>query len=227
VRGKFICFIGIDGSGKTTLINETVRRFSEKGIKCKYVWGSYELFILRPFVVLGKKLFWGDKNSREDYITYVSSVNKVGKSGFLSICYQTAVFMEYFIQILFKIGVPLMMKSNIISDRYIYDTVISMKVNLGLKESSMHRIISAFLKIIPVPDLIFFVDVPEETAFSRKTDTPSIDYLRIRRGLFRKTAENHNAVFLDGARPIGELYSLIEGSILSNLIAPANKYIKE
>lgn len=215
MKGKFICLIGIDGSGKTTLIRETIKRLNKKGIQLRYVWGSYELCLLKPIIVWGKRLFLGNKNPKKDYKSYIFSINKVGENKFLSICYQTAVIIEYVFQIFFKIALPLIMRQNVISDRYIYDAVINMKVNLCLKEQTMYRIIAFLSKIVPIPDLIIFVDVPEEIAFSRKTDTPSIDYLKIRKDLFKKIAECHGAILLDGTKPIEELYHLMEKSIQS------------
>lgn len=224
MKGKFVCFFGIDGSGKTTLINESIKRLNQKGVKFNYVWGSHQLYFLRPIIVLGKRILFRNSSSSKDYNRYVSSINKIGKSSFLSLCYQGAIFIEYLVQIFFKISIPLLIGKNIISDRYIYDTVVNMKVNLGLEESTLNKIIKVLLKIIPAPDLIFFVDVPEELAFARKTDTPSIEYLRIRRILFKKIAESYHAIFIDGTKSIEELYSLIEESIQSNLEIKSNGF---
>lgn len=52
-HNKFLISLsGIDGSGKTTYaeyINEMLRK---KGIKCNYVYGRLEPFLLKPFIHL-------------------------------------------------------------------------------------------------------------------------------------------------------------------------------
>jgi thymidylate kinase len=204
MRGKFICFMGIDGSGKTTLVRETIKRFQAQGVEFRYVWGAYELTLLRPLVVWGKKILLR-KRPPETYQDYLASLHTVGKSRLLSVGYQAAVLLEYLGQILFKVWLPLMRGQNIISDRYIFDTLISAKVNLNLTEAAMFRTMRVLLRFLPAPDRLVFIDVPEEVAYARKTDTPSLDYLRVRMPLYQKVAAAHRATVVDGTKPVEEI----------------------
>lgn len=201
MRGTFICYIGIDGSGKTTLVNETISFCGKKGKEFKYVWGAHQLYLLGPVVRLGKKYLLGNKDSSKNYNDYLGSVNTVGKNTFLSACYRIALLTEYTIQVYLKIGVSLYFGKNIISDRYLYDTLINMKVNLGMQDTQLFRFMKKLSRYFPKPDRLYFVDVPEEIAFARKADTPSIEYLRIRRPLYQKTAECYGARVIDGSMP--------------------------
>ena len=214
MKGKLVCFTGIDGAGKTTLIRITINRLKAKGITFNYAYGSHLLFLLKPVIVIGKRLFFKNRDASNDYGAYVSSANRVGGNSFLSTCYQSAVLIEYLIQAYFKVTWPLLLGKNIILDRYFYDTIINMKINLGFNEKTLNKMIKALSIILPTPDVIYFVDVPEEVSFSRKTDTPSIDYLKARRGFYKKIAENYHAIFLDGTKKIDDLYTLIEESII-------------
>ncbi|OGP74500.1 MAG: hypothetical protein A2Y80_07945 [Deltaproteobacteria bacterium RBG_13_58_19] len=212
MRGKFICLMGLDGSGKTTLVKETIRRFKARGVDFQYVWGAYELNLLRPLVVWGKKILLKDRQP-ETYQDYLASLHTVGENRFLSMGYQAAVLLEYLVQILCKVWLPYMRGRNIISDRYIFDTLINTKVNLHLTEAAMFRMMRVLLQFLPAPDRLIFIDVPEEVAYARKTDTPSLDYLRVRRPLYQKVAAAYRASTVDGTKPVAEIVTWGEGQV--------------
>ncbi len=210
MRGKFICLMGLDGAGKTTLVKEIIKRFEAQGVYFQYVWGAHELTLLRPLVIWGKKILLKNRQP-ETYQDYLASLHTVGKSRFLSVGYQAAVLLEYLVQILFKVWLPLMRGRNIISDRYIFDTLINAKVNLNLTEAAMFRMMRVLLQFLPAPDRLIFIDVPEEVAYVRKTDTPSLDYLRVRTPLYQKVAAAHRATAVDGTKPVEEIVTGWEG----------------
>jgi len=212
-RGKFICFMGIDGSGKTTLVNRVIAKCKTEKIPLRYVWGAYELRFLRPFLLLAKKVLVKNVSGGQNYRAYVSELNSLGNSGCLGHIYQASTIVEYMSQILFKIGIPLVLNQHIISDRYLFDTVISMSVNLNMEKGKRKRLLRALTDICPIPDLLFFIDVPEEVAFKRKNDTPSIDYLRLRSGLYKEIAEEYKAVRLNGTKTIEELTITVLGAV--------------
>lgn len=51
----FICIIGIDGSGKTTLAKEISESYSKKGILLSYVYNRYLPLLMKPIILFGKK----------------------------------------------------------------------------------------------------------------------------------------------------------------------------
>jgi len=208
-RGKFICFMGIDGSGKTTLVNKVIVKCKTEQISLRYVWGAYELRFLRPFLLLAKKVLVKSGSGGQNYKTYVSELNSLGNSVGLGHIYQASTIAEYMSQIIFKIGIPLVLNKHVISDRYLFDTVISMAVNLNMERRKRKRLLRVLTNICPIPDLLFFIDVPEDVAFERKEDTPSIDYIRFRSGLYKETAEEYKAVRLNGTKTVEELTSTV------------------
>ena len=51
-KGNFICFIGIDGAGKTTHAKALAKIMEKNGVKCKYMWCRFEPFLIAPFITL-------------------------------------------------------------------------------------------------------------------------------------------------------------------------------
>jgi dTMP kinase len=63
----------------------------------------------------------------------------------------------------------------------------------------------------PVPDMVFWVDVPVDLAYGRKNDIPSIEYLVERKMLYEKLVKRFNFVRLDGSLPIEKITGQIKG----------------
>lgn len=216
VRNNFlICFTGIDGSGKTTLSKALVKMLNKNGIKCKYVYGRLEPFILKPFISIGRRIFLKGKNMLDDYREYSSMKREVmKKKPFLSWLCRNILLFDYSLQLLFKIRVPVMFGKNIICDRYIYDTVITdLSVDMGYSKSEIIKLIKLLFYIAPKPDLVFLIDVPERIAFQRKNDTPSIEYLKEIRGIYLEVGKDEGMVILDGSKSLHEIQKIVIESV--------------
>jgi len=63
----FICLIGMDGSGKTTLARYTENEFRKMGVKASYVHSLIEVRLLKPFLKLGRRSLSSRKNESSNY----------------------------------------------------------------------------------------------------------------------------------------------------------------
>ena len=204
-KAFFICFTGIDGTGKTTLSKELVELLNKKGVKCKYVYAGLITHILKPFMLIGRLIFLRGKNI-EYYSEYSNTKRKaIEKRPFLSWIYQKILLFDYFLQIFWKIKIPLRLGKNIVCDRYVYDTVIN---NIPRSDNSINNIrwlLKKCFRIAPKPDIAFLIDVSEEIAYQRKDDVPSIEYLKERRNIYLDIGEEYDMRILDGCKDLREL----------------------
>lgn len=214
-KAKLICFTGIDGSGKTALSKELVKLLNNNGIECKYVYGRLELLILRPFITIGRKIFLRDKDMFKDYAEYSNAKKRaIESNSLLSKVYQQILLFDYLLQLLFKIRLPLFFGRNIVCDRYVYDTVIiDLSVDMDYSETKIKKLLKKCFYIAPKPDLVFLIDLPEEIAYQRKDDTPSITYLKERRGTYSGIGKEYGMVILDGSKSLNELKGLIQKEV--------------
>ncbi|HED00782.1 MAG TPA: hypothetical protein ENN18_10425 [Proteobacteria bacterium] len=215
-RRFLICFTGIDGSGKTTLSKELVASLNQKGVKCKYVYARLNPFMLKPFIILGEWIFLRRKNISHNYHDY-SNTKKIAikRHSFLSGLYQKILLFDYFIQIFFKVKLPLVFGKSIVCDRYVYDTVITdLSVDMNYSKDKALELINKLHHFFPEPDMTFLIDLPEEIAFHRKNDTPSLDYLKDRRELYLEIGEEYDMIFLDGLQTLEQLKQKIEQTVL-------------
>lgn len=212
-KGYLICFIGMDGSGKTTLAKLVVDELKKNKIKCNYVYGRYKPILSKPILELGRALFLRGKDVRM-YSDYSKTKKEVArKHKILALIYRNILFLDYYIQLFIKIIIPKKFGRVIVCDRYVYDTVINDIPMQGDGFNEVKRLIETCFRVAPKPDLVFLIDVPEEIAFQRKSDTPSIEYLRERRRMYLDIGEEYGIVILDGSKKLDELRREIGGMI--------------
>lgn len=214
-KGKFICIIGIDGSGKTTQAKKLQMNLQNRGFKCKYVYGRIIPLFPRPFMFLGRKIFLKNSSIYTDFNNYSSKKKELFNNKFLSKAYQSFILFDYLIQVFVKIKIPLLLGFTLVSDRYAYDTIITdLSVDLNYTDETLKSMLSNLFKVIPSPDIVFLIDVPEEIAFSRKDDVPDINYLRERRSTYLKVANWCNMIVVDGSKTLSEIENLILNKVL-------------
>jgi dTMP kinase len=216
-RGRLITFIGIDGSGKSTLAQNIHRQLLERQFPARYVWGAYELLLLRPLVRTFRNKIASKANPGRDYQGYHSSLLGLGEKKGLFRLYLSAVLLEYYLESLITIQTPLWAGRVVVADRYIFDTATHLAANYGFTAPEHKDLIARMLKVWPRPDLTFWVDVPEETAMARKDDIPALDYIRIRRRFYQNIHENFPVIRLDGRESPEELAAQVARYLAAHL----------
>jgi thymidylate kinase len=210
-KGFLICFVGIDGSGKSTLSRAVVEILDQQGIKCRYVYGRMKPIILRPLIWLGRQVFLPGRDMLEDYSEYSTTKQKaMMRHSFLLKFYNQILWLDYMLQILFKVSLPLTLGKNIVCDRYIQDTVITdLSIDMNYSDRETAQYLHRALRFVPKPDINFLVDLPEEVAYLRKNDVPSINYLKVRRKTYLYIAREWKMTILDGTKTIEELRDIL------------------
>lgn len=211
----FICFTGMDGAGKSTLAKFLVEHLRANGIRSRYVYNRYIPILLRPLISMGGFLFLRKKSFFGDYSEYSETKKRAAKKHpFLSKIYQNLLLFDYFFQVLFKIKLPILFGKNIVCDRYIYDTIVTdLSVDFNYSKEEIKNLLDKLLSFFPRPHITFLVDLPEEIAFQRKDDLPSVDYLRDRREKYLYLGKECEMIILDGSMPLEEVEYIIERNV--------------
>ena len=217
-KGYLVCFTGIDGSGKTTLAKSLVRSLKSRGIASVYVYGRVKPVMLRPFVWFGRLVFMRGKDMFDDYTEYSKTKRRaIRKHHALFGLYCCTLWIDYVIQISFKVCLPLLHRQIVVCDRYVYDTVITdLATDMDYSTEQIVSQLRRVFRFVPRPDIVFLVDAPEEVAYRRKDDHPSIKYLKERRQIYLDVSKYRDISVLDGTLSPQEIEKVAEEKVLLN-----------
>lgn len=201
MKAPIICFMGLDGSGKSTSIDYAYDQLKKEGTKVKIVRAAYVAVATRGLIKIGKKLLMKQHNDEYvDYRTYLEKMRKQARNGFVYHVFSALTTIEFKWQIFFKIRVNRFLGYTLLVDRYIYDNIVTYAANLGLGKEYMIKTMAGKWKHSPKADSIIYIKTPVEICFSRKDDTPDPLYLEIREPLYDEVAELYHANTISGAQ---------------------------
>ena len=207
-RRMFVCFSGIDGTGKTTNTTELVRRFKDMRIPSQYTYGLWSPKISYP--VMGA-LYVLKGWRRKDY----------KKSKVMKKIWNYLVILDYIYIYITRMWYPRLLGKTLFCDKYTYD-LIAMLMHDGLYNERASKIL---LKLIPQPDLVFIFDIPEGVSDSRKDDTQSgleklrveqdvLEYLKIKRESYIMIAKSLDIPIIDATQDWDALHEKIFSEII-------------
>ncbi len=196
---KLINIIGIDGAGKTSLALNIVKILKLRNIPYEYKYCQYFAKLLYPLKVIAKLTIMKKTNEYRDYNKY-NNVKKMNSSKhpILSNIYIFLWLLDYSIQIFLKIKINMIFGRKYIIDRYIFDIAINASLTRNKNLDFAQRLIEIFFRILPKPDMVIFIDLPEKIAMARKDDIPDIEYLTERRKRYLGLSKKYNFKIIDG-----------------------------
>ncbi|MFC2062007.1 hypothetical protein ACFLUV_05795 [Elusimicrobiota bacterium] len=193
--GVVAAFIGLDGVGKTTISNSLMEVLKYFGAKYKYVYmGRVRKHVL-PMDKIAKKVGISQmKNKNIEKEGYNSAYLIIRDS-----IYALDMMLRYIINILpYKL-----FNYVIICDRYAYD------VYQDKNQTFISRFVLKFC--YPRPDLLFFLDLPDEEIIKRKKEYGSNKRAYLRKS-WEEVAVNFKAIKIitdDIDKNIFQIYELI------------------
>lgn len=204
-----ICFVGIDGSGKTTNAKRLAAWLAKKDVKVKYIWSRFDPFLLRlPALLINKLIF--SNNTRMVYDRYSKPKGKLLNNIAVYLLYQYVLLFDSILSTIVRVW-PYMHPSElvVICDRFVYDAVVCLADDLKYYPKKVWRILNLAIKAVPKPDLVFLIDVPETIAFQRKNDIASPEFISRRRQFYLLVGELCRMNKLDGSKSLEELDEII------------------
>jgi len=196
---KFINVVGIDGSGKTTLCKKLLHEFRKRYPDTQYVHSYHEPFFLKPLKTMARSIFMRGTDEFANYSHYKErKASASRKHRWLSQIYGLMWVFDYTIQAFYKVGMPILMGRRLLLDRYIFDTMLNVSLTSNINPESTYRALNILFRILPRPDVVLLIDLPEDVAFNRKDDIQGIEYLRERRKRYLSLARKYNFKIING-----------------------------
>lgn len=208
-NGALICFIGIDGSGKTIHSLNLCKELLMKRVKCVYIRPRYAPIKFIPSVLRR----WMSKHIHMSprLLTIPSEDHRPYKSGRALRIPLTLSFLMYTFLTYLLIIKPQLDRNIIVCDRYFFDWFY----NLWGKASV------ALTRLLPKPDLVFLLDAPVAVAFSRMRDigdkSVSPEYYKSLRDWYLVLARQRGFFVIDSSGDFEKTRELVLNRIIVSL----------
>jgi dTMP kinase len=148
-----LCFIGVDGSGKTSHASQLTLYLSQKGYSCKYVRVISRPILLYFFLIFTKLCeYWGPFKKGVWLNPIFNAPESVAKN--LGKIYRLLLLVDYALIIFLKVILPMRLKRVLICDRYVFDVIIE----LALSNLLTRRFAKVLLSMSPFPNVMFFLN---------------------------------------------------------------------
>jgi dTMP kinase len=212
-RGQLICITGIDGAGKTTVSKAVRSELRARGDSVHYTWAMHHPILLFPVLMLARILVVGEDDHKYTDRT-AKKTDATHSHPLLSKLYIGLLLVDYSLQLIVKVWLPLLIGRTVICDRYIFDTVIiQLSVDFQLSPEQAAELTEKLLWLHPYPDAAFYIRVPPEVSMERKDDIPDRKYLTQRKQYYEALLDEFGIVALDGTDPVEKSVSEIVDSI--------------
>lgn len=221
--GLLICFIGVDGSGKTTQVNLLARWLESQNIQAKVIWSRGKMLAVRRILLFMGRKALGTSESKiasdqKSYQEYQTRKSIFLNNPLVRTFWSFLVYGEHLYQINRDIRGKLRQGCVVICDRYLWDSTIDLAIlNHKNPQWLSGRLNRLAWKLVPHPAVAFFIDIPPETAMQRKDDIPSLDYIAARVQLYHYAAKYSKLTMIDGCQEVGMIHAQIIDRIKKTL----------
>jgi len=192
-----LCFIGIDGSGKTTHVMALLRRLNALGLRSEFAYmrGVGFTFFSFPFILLSKILGYeinpdGSSTAMQRHFAFRFRNTVIADLwSFLRLV--DVVFLITIRRSLSKARI-------IVCDRYIYDAIVDLSTIL--QRNIHHRRDVIYLTNVVKPDVAILLFLDEQEAFRRKQEH-SLSALKYRNQIYRELVKKWDIHVFKSDRP--------------------------
>jgi thymidylate kinase len=169
-----IYFMGMDGSGKSTLSSYLHDELKRKRYDVRRVWwlegeNSVQRMLLRA--IGGSSLLRFNVSPNQAGISALRERRPLMTKIFTAV-YPRLVLIDYTIFGIWRVWVPKKTAKEriLIFDRYVYDVIFSLCQEFGYPPAKRASLFRRYAKLLPVPDKILLIEVPPDIAFLRKKE---------------------------------------------------------
>src|SRR4030066_729842 len=108
---RFIYFTGVDGCGKSSVIDELIKEYERNGIKARRVWLRFNYFFTKPVLLFCRIT---GITRREKKGNKIFSIHDFHRSRFIAFIVQYLHLIDTFFAYIIKVRLPLKFTNDVI-----------------------------------------------------------------------------------------------------------------
>lgn len=199
---KLVYLLGTDGAGKSSV----ARQVAAEGItgrRVKYLYCQHRPMLIWLLKLPARLLFMRKTDEFKDYAAYKRTKQYVvGRQPVVASLYARFLYFDVWLQTWPRLLWARWTGDVVVLDRYYLDWVVNVGVLQGNGRDDMLREARKLEWTLPRADIHLFLDVDEQTAFQRKSDIQSVEYLRERKQRYNQLAVPYDFIRIDATQPL-------------------------
>jgi thymidylate kinase len=202
LKSRLICIIGVDGVGKTAHVRKLLETLDDKKIPNKYVWFRFYHFsslLLLIYCRLVHLTVYEIKNGQK------IGRHEFYKSKIISFLYPYLLFIDMYPLYIIKIYLPLRLGYTMICDRFVYDTLVDLMIDLKNFEIYQKFSGKLFLRLNKRVNKMILLDLDESIIRERRKDLMVDQSLEERRKVYKQLAKVFNIKMIDNSKNFNEV----------------------
>jgi len=165
---RLIYFAGVDGCGKSTIIDEIIKEYEKRGFRARSVWLRFNYFFTRPVLLLCRII---GLTRREKKGGKIYSIHDFHKSKSFARIVQYLHFLDTVFAYIAKVWIPMKFTNEVIlCDKFVYDILADYMVesrDLNLMNKNIAKLL---VSLIPDDMTVIFFTVDKEEIIKRKPE---------------------------------------------------------
>lgn len=193
---KYIIISGIDGSGKTSIINELIRRLEEENYATKYIWMRFNHYLVKVMNALARVLKLSVPLSINEKWVWQHQFHRS------PLFCRMYVVCSYIDNRMARIKIKNIQAEYVICDRWVADTLVDLGAECRWMDILEGKWYERFVNLLPPESMQFvivrkFEDILESRAENRQNpDFPS------RFELYKKLSGKEGVITIDNSGTI-------------------------
>lgn len=198
MKGYLVCFVGVDGTGKTALAKKFVANMIKNKVPVKYVWFRFPYFFTLPLLLIARTLNLTKYTRKAGY--RIVEHNFVSQP--LRTLYPFVLFLDALLYYFYKVSVRTRAGFVVVCDRWVPDIIIDASIdtsNLKLE----HNWIGKLYELLSLKTTLeVVVDASDTVLRKRRPEAEFDSTTKVRRFLYRSYAKRHQANIIYSDSPL-------------------------
>lgn len=207
---RLVAFCGVDGTGKSFLLQHLRQRLAASGIPSRHVWSRFRNYLSKPLLALAR--LTGHNYKVEEQGARTGYHDFAGRP-WLALPFLALQVVDQLIDITCRYHLPrdiLGAAPLILGDRSVYDTLVDLAVDTGLDDLVIDGIGPWLVRLLPRPHFVILIDRHPLRIQEQRPDALLDRHFHRRRALYRRLASRFGLASVDNNGPVARTLQAVE-----------------